>query len=208
MDRYIQNLISQGENLNLDFKYEISDAKKIARTFSAFANTSGGRLLIGVKDNGAIKGVKTDEEAYMAESAAHLYCKPPVDYKIATHKIEGKIVLEVIVAESTNKPHTAPWKEKQWKAFVRVDDQNFVANKVMLEVWKIRHQKTSLLLRYDDFEQRLFALLKLKEEITLTDYIRECKIPQHIAVKILAKLIAVKVIDIKITELESYFIFK
>ena len=67
MNKYINNLISQGENLNLDFKFEISDAKKIARTFSAFANTKGGKLLIGVKDNGAIAGIRTDEEIFMIE---------------------------------------------------------------------------------------------------------------------------------------------
>ena len=48
----IEALIEQGEHQQLDFKFEVSDSKKIARTLSAFANTDGGRLLIGVKDNG------------------------------------------------------------------------------------------------------------------------------------------------------------
>ena len=43
----IEELISQGEHQQLDFKFEVSDSKKIARTLSAFANTDGGRLLIG-----------------------------------------------------------------------------------------------------------------------------------------------------------------
>ena len=45
----IEELISQGEHQQQDFKFEVSDSKKIARTLSAFANTDGGRLLIGVK---------------------------------------------------------------------------------------------------------------------------------------------------------------
>ena len=45
----IEALIAQGEHQQLDFKFEVSDSKKIARTLSAFANTDGGRLLIGVK---------------------------------------------------------------------------------------------------------------------------------------------------------------
>ena len=44
----IEELIAQGEHQQLDFKFEVSDSKKIARTLSAFANTDGGRLLIGV----------------------------------------------------------------------------------------------------------------------------------------------------------------
>lgn len=49
---FIYQLISEGEHLQQDFKFEISDVYKIAKSLSAFANTSGGRLLIGVKDNG------------------------------------------------------------------------------------------------------------------------------------------------------------
>ncbi len=46
---YIHALIAEGEHQQQDFKFEISDARKIAKTLSAFANTDGGRLLIGVK---------------------------------------------------------------------------------------------------------------------------------------------------------------
>ena len=66
----------------LDFKFEISDSRKIARTFVAFANTDGGRLLVGVKDNGAIAGVRTEEEFYMVEGASRLYCHPEIPLKI------------------------------------------------------------------------------------------------------------------------------
>ena len=54
-DIYIKSLISEGENLYQDFKYTINDSRKIAKSLSAFANTKGGRLLIGVKDNGPLR---------------------------------------------------------------------------------------------------------------------------------------------------------
>ncbi|MCK4854687.1 MAG: ATP-binding protein, partial [Bacteroidales bacterium] len=60
----------------LDFKFEISDARKIARTLVAFSNTDGGKLLIGVKDNGKIAGIRSEEEYHMLEAAAELYCRP------------------------------------------------------------------------------------------------------------------------------------
>jgi len=47
----IYKLIAQGEHQQQDFKYCISDSRKIARSLVAFANTDGGRLLVGVKDN-------------------------------------------------------------------------------------------------------------------------------------------------------------
>ena len=67
---YIQDLIEEGEHEQQDFKFKISDARKIARSISAFANHRGGHLLIGVKDNGRVVGVSGDEEVYMIEQAA------------------------------------------------------------------------------------------------------------------------------------------
>ena len=78
MLHHITKLIAEGEHQQLDFKFEIADAHKIARTLVAFANTDGGRLLIGVKDNGALAGVRSEEEYYMVEAAAKLYCNQPL----------------------------------------------------------------------------------------------------------------------------------
>jgi predicted HTH transcriptional regulator len=78
---YLQSLILEGEHQQQDFKFGITDSRKIARTLVAFANTNGGRLLIGVKDNGVIAGVRTDEEYYMIESAAHLFSKPEIHFE-------------------------------------------------------------------------------------------------------------------------------
>lgn len=72
MSDYIKKLIEGGENQQLDFKYCVSDSRKIARTLVAFSNTDGGRLLIGVRDNGSIAGIKSDEEIYMEIGRAHV----------------------------------------------------------------------------------------------------------------------------------------
>ena len=55
---HIKQLIFEGESVNLDFKKTITSCEKIAKTLVAFANNKGGRLLVGVLDNGTIKGVK------------------------------------------------------------------------------------------------------------------------------------------------------
>ena len=91
----IEALIEQGEHQQLDFKFEVSDSKKIARTLSAFANTDGGRLLIGVKDNGAISGVRSEEEYYMIEAASKMYTHPEVPFTAKRWDVNGKAVLEV-----------------------------------------------------------------------------------------------------------------
>jgi predicted HTH transcriptional regulator len=65
----LRKLILQGEGATLDFKKTITSNEKIAKSLVAFANNKGGKLLIGVADDGTIKGVKSeDEERYIGTS--------------------------------------------------------------------------------------------------------------------------------------------
>lgn len=200
LSKHIQNLITNGEGQHLDFKFEISDARKIARTLSAFANSEGGTLLVGVRDNGAIAGIRTDEEVYMIESAAQVFCKPPVLFSFKNWEINGKNVLEIVVKESGTKPHLAPWKENEWKAFVRVKDENFIANSVQVEVWKRMYSEKQAVIKYSEQEQKLLTYLKVNEEISLRDFCRLCKIKYPLAKKILVNLISIGVLKIVLSE--------
>ena len=132
---YIHRLISEGEHIHQDFKFEISDARKIAKSISAFANTEGGRLLVGVKDNGKIAGVRSEEEIYMIEAAAQRYCQPPVDIHTYIYKVEGKDVLEAVIDESPQKPvYALDAEERKW-AYVRIKDENILASPIHLNIW-------------------------------------------------------------------------
>jgi len=152
-------LIEQGEHQQQDFKYCISDSKKIARSLVAFANTDGGRLLIGVKDNGHIAGVRSEEEYYMVEAAARIYSKPIIPFTTRQHFIESKTVLEVKIERSAGKPHFAVDEKGKWWAYFRKDDENRLANKVMLEVWKNQKSVDGILINYSDAEKILLDYL-------------------------------------------------
>jgi predicted HTH transcriptional regulator len=205
LNTYIRNLIAQGENQHLDFKFEISDAKKIARTFSAFANSEGGKLLVGVKDNGAIAGIRTDEEIYMLESAADLFCRPKVEYSVKTWQVDGKVILEVDIHESKQKPHLAPWKDNLWRAFIRVNDQNFLANSIQVTVWKKLLSGKETLIKYNRAEQGLFDFLKQNKEISLGEFCSLANIKTPIAKKVLVNLVAIGVISINTYEKYATF---
>lgn len=56
----LQNIISKGENQQVEFKTSFSDA--VIETLVAFSNTNGGVVLIGVSDENEIKGVQTGKE--------------------------------------------------------------------------------------------------------------------------------------------------
>ncbi|TDQ18816.1 putative DNA-binding protein [Algoriphagus boseongensis] len=73
---FIKNLIRQKEGKLLDFKLKITSREKIAKTISAFANSEGGMLLIGVSDKKEVIGIDPYEEQYMIESANEMICEP------------------------------------------------------------------------------------------------------------------------------------
>lgn len=172
VSNYITKLILQGEHQTQDFKYCISDSKKIARSLVAFANTDGGRLLIGVKDNGRIAGVRSEEEYYMVESAAKIYSKPPIDFTTRQHTIDGKTILEVIIEPSKEKPHFAKDEEGKWWAYFRKDDENKLATKVMIEVWKAQNSPKGILINYSEDEKVLLDYLENNEKISVSKYAR------------------------------------
>jgi len=172
MNSYITKLIQQGEHQRQDFKYCISDSRKIARSLVAFANTDGGRLLVGVKDNGRIAGVRSEEEYYMVESAAKMYSNPKIEFTTRQHFVDGKTVLEVIVEPSSEKPYFALDDEGKWWAYFRKDDENRLANKIMIEVWKLQKSPDGILINYSDDEKILLDYLATNEKISVSKFSR------------------------------------
>ncbi|HKL37494.1 MAG TPA: ATP-binding protein, partial [Bacteroidales bacterium] len=170
MSDYIFDLIRGGESEILDFKHSITDSKKIARSLVAFANTNGGRLLVGVRDNGSISGIKSDEEYYMVEAAAHLYCKPEIKFSTEIWNIQGKTVLEITIPKSIQKTYYALDKENKWKVYIRVNDQNLLANRILIKVWKQRRKKSGTFVRYTEKEKILLDYLSENQYITFSRF--------------------------------------
>lgn len=201
MTHYIKKLIAEGEHQRQDFKFEITDYQKIARSLVAFANTDGGRLLIGVKDNGAIAGVRSEEEYFMIEGAARLYCRPEVRFETREWSVDGKKVLEIVIPRGDHgHPHYAGDKEGKWKVYIRKNDQNLLANSVLLKVWKRQASGKGTFIHYTDTERKLLQYLEENREITLSKFRRLARIPQHVAETVLVNFIVLGIIDMDISE--------
>ena len=186
----LYHLIAQGEHQQQDFKYEISDARKIARALSAFANTDGGRLLIGVKDNGKIAGVRSDEEIYMVEAAASLYCVPPVKCHMSVHRVEGRGVVIAEVEAVEHRPVRAQLEDGKLCAFMRIADENIVAPPVQMALWREANDEESVLFPFTSREQALLQLLVQAEApMTLNRFARLGRLPRYRAVQLLAQFV-------------------
>ncbi len=197
---HIPGLIKQGEGESLEFKFEIAETKKIARTLVAFANTSGGTLLVGVKDNGAIAGIRSDEEYYMLEAAATMQCRPPVPFSVKLHDIEGKMVLEVNIPKSDNILHTAPDKEGHFKVFIRKEDENLMPGGIYIRLHNKRKEAKGVTIEYSDREQFLLHYLLENETITLNQYKRKAGVSKKMAESILIRFVLLDIISMDTTE--------
>jgi predicted HTH transcriptional regulator len=196
MTDYIQKLIEEGEHLKQDFKFEISDVRKIAKTLVAFANTSGGKLLVGVKDNGKIAGIRSEEEIYMVEAAAGLYCKPEVSFTARKWMINGKSILEVDIPKGEKKPYLAKSIEGKWLAYIRVKDENYLVNAIQLRVWKNEKRKKGVFLPITEKEKLLLKYLELNENISLDGFCTLASLNRKKASDILVRLITIEEIEI------------
>jgi len=174
----------------------------------AFANTDGGRLLLGIRDNGSVAGVKSDEEYYMAEAAAKLYSKPPLDFHTQLWYVEGKTVLEIKVQKSEGIPHSAQNEEGKWLVYIRKDDQNIVAPGILLKVWEQQKSPQGVHIRFSDEEKRLLSLLASNPNLSLNQFSHQAKLPRWKGEKILVKLIVIGVVGMEISETGTRFFLR
>jgi predicted HTH transcriptional regulator len=200
MDHYLKKLIAEGENQHLDFKYCVSDSRKIARTLTAFANSNGGRILIGVRDNGSIAGIKSDEEYYMVDTAVHLFCRPEIPFTIKQHTTGGKTILEVEVNKGDKRPYQAKDENGKWLTYFRNHDQNLVANRVLLQVWRKEKKRSGVMVKFGKAENSLMDYLEKNGSITLSRFRKIAGIPSYKAESILANLIIFKVLIMNSSE--------
>ena len=197
---YIQDLILEGEHEHQDFKYQITDARKIARSIAAFANNSGGHLLIGVKDNGNIAGVRSEEEIYMIETAAQMYCRPEQHVTFKVFNINGKSVVKADIAEAMEKPVEAPDDNGNWHVYYRVADENVLASRLHERILSRdgnRDSQSDEIIKYSEREQVLLDYLRNHGGITIDGYKRLAHISEESAMQTVVALHGMGVVSIE-----------
>lgn len=89
---HVRDRIKAGEDARTEFKQGASDMRVVARAICAFANGTGGLLVMGVDDDGRLIGVSLDSEAVQERltSLLHSGCGRPVTAECGRHRIEGE----------------------------------------------------------------------------------------------------------------------
>lgn len=190
----IKKYLIDGEGETLDYKQEISSAYKIAKTMVSFANHKGGVLLVGVRDNRSIAGIRSEDEKYMLELAASFYCKPEINLELEEHNIGGKIILECTIPEGELKPYSAKGEDGKWWVHIRNKDKSLLASKIVVDVLKRQASNKGTLIKYGKNEEALLKYLEDNERITLQQFRKMVNISKWRASKILVNLISAGVI--------------
>ncbi len=202
----IKRMIIEGEGVTLDFKKTITSCEKIAKTLVAFANNKGGRLLIGVLDDGTIKGVKSeDEEKYMITRAATFFCRPALEPIFEEIYIDAKLVLVAEIEASNLKPHYSLGEDGKWWVYIRTNDKSMLASKIVVDVLKRSNNDDGVLIEYSSKEKGLLEYLQTKERITVKEYCDLLNLSRRRAQRILVNLVLSGVIRVHTTEREEYY---
>lgn len=191
----LKNLIATGESSFLEFKHKVSSPEKIAKEMVAFANTAGGRILIGVADNGDIVGIESYyEEEFWLNQAATDVCVPAIDIHIEMVHAGKKDVLIVEVPESDQKPIAVKGKKKR-SVYTRRADENILASDDKVEVLKNKTSKKGVTFEYGEREQQLFRFLNEYGDITINRFSIISNITSYRAERILVDMASAGVLD-------------
>lgn len=198
-------MISDGEGQQLDFKQALNSASKISKTMVSFANTRGGTLLIGVRDNRTISGIESEDEIYMLDMAAHFFCKPEIYPEITEHEVEGKVILEAYIPEGEHKPYYSRDEEDRWWVYVRSGDKSLLASKTTVDFLKRKYSDESTLLEMGKLEKDILAFIAEREKSTLGDICKRFNLGRRRVSRILVDLMALDVVRSHTVEKTEFY---
>ena len=102
----IKSIVSSGEGYNAEFKVSLpTNLKSITEEVCAFANASGGVVLIGVDDKNTIKGVTIDNSKRSAIQNSIGEISPPLQCEFYIVEVEGVNIAVIEVPSGQNKPY-------------------------------------------------------------------------------------------------------
>ena len=152
------NLIKTGEGLKLEFK-EGFNVPSLGKEMCAFANESGGKIIIGVNDNGVIKGFSlTNSQSSQIQTIARTI-EPKLNIKI--EKADNLIVINI--PEGKNKPYSYA---SQYYLRVGANSQ-----KLSRDELRAFFQEEGLIV-FDEKTNKEFNLQKDFEENKFRDFLR------------------------------------
>ena len=120
-----RDTLFSGESKNIEYKITLPDkSEKYMKTIVAFANTQGGKLIVGIDDKThEIVGVANEILFQLMDGIANAIsdsCMPQIIPDIEPQTIDGKTVIIVSVEAGKNRPYYLKSKGKENGTYIRV----------------------------------------------------------------------------------------
>ena len=123
-------IIANGENSGVEFKRDDVRPEQLAKEIVALANLQGGRVLLGVEDDGSISGVQRDDlETWVMDTVFGRYIHPlilPFYEELVLD--DGKRVAVVTITQGTAKPYVLRSNNRE-EIYVRVGSTSRLATR-------------------------------------------------------------------------------
>lgn len=122
-------IISNGENSGVEFKRDDIRPEQLAKEVVAFANLNGGRILIGVEDNGDITGIQRTGLTQWVFNAFRDKVHPQIiPFYEEVNLGDGKTVAVVSVSMGLSKPYVVRHNGRE-DIYVRMFDRSELASR-------------------------------------------------------------------------------
>jgi ATP-dependent DNA helicase RecG len=134
MTHSFTQMITMPEGKTLEFKRDLSSPKNMLKTLVAFANTAGGRLLIGVEDRTReVLGVENplDEEERLCNLISD-NIEPRMVPNVELIALKDKTLLGVEVYPSGSRPHWLKNEGASEGVYVRLGSTNRKADRELI----------------------------------------------------------------------------
>ena len=123
-------IIAHGENSGIEFKRDDLRPEQLAKEIVALANLQGGKLLLGVEDDGSISGIQRDDlETWVMDTVFGRYVHPlilPFYEELVLD--DGKRVAVISLTQGVAKPYVVRSKDRE-EIFVRVGSTSRLATR-------------------------------------------------------------------------------
>ena len=151
---------------------------------------------MGVKDNGVIAGIRSEEDVHVIEAAAEIYCRPAVRVEMTAFQCEGGlVVLRASIPRAEARPVECREEDGSWRAYYRVADENIAAHPLMVRTWRREYVEAADGLAFSADEGALLQSLESLGPVDVEQLILHTHLSRRSAEDMIVKLAGMGLVE-------------
>ncbi len=180
----IRTWIARGEDRMTEFKLRPTAARKMAVECAALANSGGGRLLLGIRDDGEIVGCDVSEtDIADIIHGVRALTRPPVPVRAEFRRIQGRRIVVLHIRGSLTPPYEVDTAVGR-RCPVRAGEHNMEASALTR-----RSLSRTVPGGARRLPARLQQLIQQQGRATVPEYARRCNMSERRARRELVRLV-------------------